>query len=126
MDLLQPYLDLYTGNAAHMMAYLNYTNESDPKVMAAYQECIEIQQQLHTCNIVLKKLLSKTDSNEYAIEMINKGKIDTNALLERASTDKLRVISENVVDMLLYIIFEVNCLVSSVFRFSPFLPMFDQ
>ncbi|XP_053613474.1 baculoviral IAP repeat-containing protein 6 isoform X2 [Plodia interpunctella] len=108
MDLVNPYLEMYNGNAAHMMAYLNLANETDPKVVAAYQECIELQQQLHTCNNILKKLQNNSECDEQVLDMINKGKVTSEALLERASTDKLRVITENVVDMLLYFYFQMG------------------
>ncbi|XP_073950865.1 dual E2 ubiquitin-conjugating enzyme/E3 ubiquitin-protein ligase BIRC6-like [Choristoneura fumiferana] len=108
MDLLNPYLELYNGNAAHMMAYLNLHNESDPKVLAAYQECIELQQQLHTCTNIVKKLQNNSDCNEQVLDLINSGQVTPEALLEKASTDKLRVISENIVDMLLYFFFQVD------------------
>ncbi|RVE55239.1 hypothetical protein evm_000137 [Chilo suppressalis] len=108
MDLLNPYLELYNGNAAHMMAYLNIANDTDHNVVAAYQECIELQQQMHTCNNILKKLQNAPDCNPKLLEMVNKGKITSEALLERASTDKLTVISENIVDMLLYFFFQLG------------------
>jgi hypothetical protein len=112
MDLLNPYLELYNGNAAHMMAYLNSANEVDHGVVTAYQECIELQQQLHTCNNILKKLQNAPDCNPRILDMINKGQITSEALLERASTDKLTVISENIVDMLLYFFFQMGDVVS--------------
>lgn len=112
MDLLNPYLELYNGNAAHMMAYLNIANDTDPKVVTAYQECIELQQQLHTCNNVLRKLQNSSEVNDQILDLIGKGKVTSEALLERASTDKLRVICENIVDMLLYFFFQVGDTVS--------------
>ncbi|KAI5632912.1 inhibitor of apoptosis domain-containing protein [Phthorimaea operculella] len=108
MDLLNPYLDLYNGNAAHMMAYLNMAADAEPKLLTAYQECIELQQQLHTATNILKKLQGASDCNEQVLEAINKGTVTPEALLERASTDKLRVISENIIDMLLYYFFELG------------------
>lgn len=116
MDLLNPYLELYNGNAAHMMAYLNIANDTDHNVVAAYQECIELQQQLHTCNNILKKLQNTPDCNPQILDLINKGKISSEALLERASTDKLTVISENIVDMLLYFFFQMGDVVSFAFH----------
>ncbi|XP_049878015.1 baculoviral IAP repeat-containing protein 6 isoform X2 [Pectinophora gossypiella] len=107
MDLLNPYLELYNGNASHMMAYLNLANDIDPKVVTAYQECIELQQQLHTCTNVLKKLQGGSECNEQVLEAIKRGTVTSEALLERASTDKLRVISENIIDMLLYFYFQM-------------------
>ncbi|XP_028176769.1 baculoviral IAP repeat-containing protein 6-like [Ostrinia furnacalis] len=108
MDLLNPYLELYNGNAAHMMAYLNIANDTDNSVVAAYTECIELQQQLHTCNNILKRLQNTPDCNPMILNLINKGKISSEALLQRSSTDKLTVISENVVDMLLYFFFQMG------------------
>ncbi|XP_059058319.1 baculoviral IAP repeat-containing protein 6 [Achroia grisella] len=108
MDLLNPYLQMYNGNAAHMMAYLNLANDTDPKVITAYQECIELQQQMHTCNNILRRLQNTSECNDQLLDMINKGKVTSEALLERASTDKLRVISENVVDLLLYFFYQVG------------------
>lgn len=115
MDLLNGYLELYNGNAAHMMSYLNITNETDTKVVTAYQECIELQQQLHTCNNILKKLQNNGESAKNLPELINNGQLSSEALLETASTDKLRVISENVVDMLLYFYFQMGDVVSIYF-----------
>lgn len=114
MDLLNPYLELYNGNAAHMMAYLNMNTEGDNKVVTAYHECIELQQQLHTCTNIVKKLQnsSNTDEGRKVAEMIEKGLVTANSLLHQASTDKLRVITENVVDMLLFFYFQMNDVVS--------------
>ncbi|XP_047537096.1 baculoviral IAP repeat-containing protein 6 [Vanessa atalanta] len=108
MDLLNPYLDLYNGNAAHMMAYLNQPNESDPKVIAAYQECMELQQQLHNCTNILKRLQNTPEFNNKVLEAIKKGVVSSEMLLERASTDKLRVIIENIIDLLLYFLFQMS------------------
>ncbi|XP_047034012.1 baculoviral IAP repeat-containing protein 6 isoform X2 [Helicoverpa zea] len=108
MDLLNPYLELYNGNAAHMMSYLNINNETDTKVVTAYQECIELQQQLHTCTSILRKLQNNPESSRNLPELIDKGAVSSEALLEAASTDKLRVISEMIVDMLLYFYFQVG------------------
>lgn len=112
MDLLNPYLELYNGNAAHMMSYLNISNDTDTKVIAAYQECIELQQQLHTCTFVSRKLQNSAEGQRNLPELINKGLVSSEALLEAASTDKLRVISETIVDMLLYFYFQVGDVVS--------------
>ncbi|XP_039757629.1 baculoviral IAP repeat-containing protein 6 isoform X2 [Pararge aegeria] len=114
IDLLNPYLDLYNGNAAHMMAYLNQPSESDPKVIAAYQECIELQQQLHNCNNILKRLQNTPDCNEKVLDMLDRGRVTPEALLETASTDKLRVITENVIDLLLYFVFQMDVEYSGV------------
>ncbi|XP_013170740.1 PREDICTED: baculoviral IAP repeat-containing protein 6 isoform X4 [Papilio xuthus] len=108
IDLLNPYLEMYNGNAANMMAYFNLANEVDPKVVAAYQECMELQQQVHNCNNILRKLSNGADCNERALDMINRGAVTAEDLLLRASTDKLRVIAENVVDMLLYFVFQMD------------------
>ncbi|CAB3246353.1 unnamed protein product [Arctia plantaginis] len=108
MDLLNGYLELYNGNAAHMMSYLNITSETDTKVVTAYQECIELQQQLHTCNNILKKLQNNSDITKNLPTLIDSGEISSETLLKTASTDKLRVISENVVDMLLYFYFQMG------------------
>ncbi|GBP68238.1 Baculoviral IAP repeat-containing protein 6 [Eumeta japonica] len=107
IDLLNPYLELYNGNAAHMMAYLNMSNDPDPKVMTAYQDCMELQQQLHTVNNILRKL-HNDNSNDQIIDIVKKGKGSPDSFLERASTDKLRVMVENVLDMLLYFFFQTQ------------------
>lgn len=114
MDLLTPYLELYNGNAAHMMAYLNMNTEGDNKVITAYHECIELQQQLHTCNNIMKKLqnTSNTEEGRKIADMIENGSVTACSLLQQASTDKLRVITENVVDMLLFFYFQMNDVVS--------------
>lgn len=118
MDLLNPYLELYNGNAAHMMSYLNLANDTDTKVVTAYQECIELQQQLHTCTNILKKLQNNGDGNKNLPDLIDKGQVSSEALLEAASTDKLRVISENIIDMLLYFYFQMGDVVSFIEIFS--------
>ncbi|XP_072930156.1 dual E2 ubiquitin-conjugating enzyme/E3 ubiquitin-protein ligase BIRC6 isoform X2 [Epargyreus clarus] len=108
MDLLNPYLDLYNGNAAHMMAYLGMPHENDPKVVPAYQECIDLQQQIHNCNNIIKRLLKTPDCNPEVLEALRNGQVTADELLERASTDKLRVIVENIVDMLLHFGFQME------------------
>ncbi|XP_068618996.1 baculoviral IAP repeat-containing protein 6 isoform X2 [Battus philenor] len=108
MDLLNPYLEIYNGNAAHMMAYFNLANETDTKVVTAYQECIDLQLQLHNCTNILKKLHKTADWDQRAVEAINKGLVTPESLLVRASTDQLRVIGENIIDMLLYFVFQMD------------------
>ncbi|CAK1549545.1 unnamed protein product [Leptosia nina] len=107
IDLLNPYLELYNGNASHMMAFLNQA-DTDTKVVLAYQECIELQQQLHNCTNILRQLQKAPDCNERVLAAVETGHVTTEALLDRASTDKLRVITENVVDLLLYFLFQMN------------------
>lgn len=119
MDLLNPYLDLYNGNAAHMMAYLGMPHENDPKVVPAYQECIDLQQQIHNCNNIIKRLQKTPDCNPEVLEALKNGQVMPDELLERASTDKLRVIVENIVDMLLHFVFQMEELV----RTNAFLTM---
>lgn len=106
-DLLNVYLDQYNGNAAHMSAYLKNQQENDPRVLAAYQECMDLQQQLHTVTNILKKL-KKTEGDDDCREFAFKSQLQPDFLLERISTDKLRVIAENVIDMLLYFNYETS------------------
>lgn len=112
IDLVNPYLELYNGNAAHMMAYLNQGTEIDPQTIVAYQECIELQQQLYNCTNMLKRLQNTADNNEKMLDAIEQGQVTSESLLERASTDKLRVITENLIDMLLYFLFQGGDVVS--------------
>lgn len=91
-----------------MMAYLNQANESDSKVLAAYQECIELQQQLHNCTNILNRLQNTPDCNEKVLDMLERGRVTPESLLETASTDKLRVITENIIDLLLYFVFQMD------------------
>ena len=95
-----------------MMAYLSQTVDSDPKIIGAYQECIELQQQLHNCSNILKRLQNTPDTNDKMLDAIEKGTVTSSALLERASTDKLRVITNNIVDLLLYFLFQMGDVVS--------------
>lgn len=125
IDLLNPYLEMYNGNASHMMAYFNIGTDVDPKVVIAYQECMELQQQVHNCNNMLRKLANRGDCNERALDLITRGAVTAEGLLLRASTDKLRVIAENVVDMLLYFLFQMDEVVSYiciVYYYSPLKP----
>lgn len=111
-DLVNPYVGLYNGNACHMMAYLNSATEGDTRVTTAYNECIELQQQLHTCTLILKKLQNLPDEGAVVSDQIARREVSPETLLDTASTDKLRVIIENVVDMLLYFYFQVPEMVS--------------
>ncbi|KAL4711749.1 hypothetical protein ACJJTC_015815 [Scirpophaga incertulas] len=107
IDLLNPYLELYNGNAAHMMAYLNAC-DAEPSVAGAYHECVELQQQLHTCGNMLRRLRRAPDCSPRLLQLLDRGAVSSDALLERASTDKLTVISENIVDLLLHLCFQMS------------------
>ncbi|XP_015440195.1 PREDICTED: baculoviral IAP repeat-containing protein 6 [Dufourea novaeangliae] len=103
-SLLDPLLCSETTNFMHMQHYLCYNkisnvNKEQPsaKILATYQECIMFQHQLNVVRSVWRRLESWKGSQNVP-----------SVLLANAPTDKLRVLGENLLDILLYTVYEVG------------------
>lgn len=97
-EYLQPFLNNETSNMAHMQAFLNKTRDLDEsnqgylKIMATYEECIYFQYQLN----LIKRVIDR-------IESINSPRTrKTVVAVPDLSTDKLRVLSECLIEVLLH------------------------
>ncbi|KAL0100417.1 hypothetical protein PUN28_019635 [Cardiocondyla obscurior] len=109
--LLDPLLCSETPNIMHMQNYLCYnkiSNESkeqpSAKIMSTYQECIMFQHQLNVVRSVWRRL-------EWWRGLRN---IPTTSFAN-APSDKLRVLEETLLDILLYTVYEIGP-VPSVYR----------
>ncbi|XP_016842826.1 baculoviral IAP repeat-containing protein 6 isoform X2 [Nasonia vitripennis] len=101
---LDPLLCTETPNVIHMQHYLSHSkNASDSKdqpsskILSTYQECIMYQHQLNTIRGVWQRLESWR-SVESA----------TQNTLASASSDKLRILGETLLDILLYTVYEIG------------------
>ncbi|XP_076283788.1 BIR repeat containing ubiquitin-conjugating enzyme isoform X2 [Lasioglossum baleicum] len=103
-SLLNPLLCSETTNFMHMQHYLCYNkmpnvNKEQPstKILATYQECIMFQHQLNVVHSVWRRLESWRGSQ-----------CAPSTLLSNAPTDKLRVLGETLLDILLYSVYELG------------------
>lgn len=101
-ELLQPFLKSDNSNMSHMQSYLNRIKETEEqsveftKISTVYEECIAFQNQLNIVKNVIKRLEGALpcDQPQPAAE----------SSLQILSTDKLRVLSECLVESLLHFI----------------------
>ncbi|XP_054283105.1 baculoviral IAP repeat-containing protein 6 [Macrosteles quadrilineatus] len=105
-DLLSPLLTAEIANVSHMHHYLRRGSEllkpSTSKITTAYQECITYQHQLNSVRSVMRRLGSSSEPP------------DPNNALTTACTDKLRVLGENLLDLLLFLVYDAVCMPKSV------------
>ncbi|XP_054010480.1 baculoviral IAP repeat-containing protein 6 isoform X1 [Hylaeus anthracinus] len=107
-SLLDPLLCSETTNVMHMQHYLCYNkisseNKEQPsaKILATYQECIMFQHQLNVVRSVWRRLESwKGSQNVPTMQLSN------------APSDKLRVLGETLLDILLYTVYEIGPVMS--------------
>lgn len=103
-ELLQPLLKSENSNMSHMQSYLNRLKDSDDcsqeyaKISSVYEECIQFQNQLNVVKNVIRRLESALDDDN------SKTKQNSENSLKSLCTDKLRVISECLVELLLHFI----------------------
>ncbi|XP_067212436.1 baculoviral IAP repeat-containing protein 6 isoform X3 [Linepithema humile] len=109
--LLDPLLCSETPNVMHMQNYLCYNkmpNESkeqpSAKILSTYQECIMFQHQLNVVRGVWRRLESWRGLRNMPT-----------ASFTNAPSDKLRVLGETLLDILLYTVYEIGP-VPSVYR----------
>ncbi|XP_043273976.1 baculoviral IAP repeat-containing protein 6 isoform X1 [Venturia canescens] len=102
--LLDPLLCTETPNVMHMQHYLNRSknspeNKEQPsaKILSTYQECILFQHQLNIVRGVWRRLESWRGSQ-----------MAPSVSLTSASSDKLRVLGETLLDILLYTVYEIG------------------
>jgi baculoviral IAP repeat-containing protein 6 (apollon) len=101
-ELLQLVLKSDNSNMSHMQTYLNRTKDPEEqntefnKISAVYEECIAFQNQLNIVKNVIRRL--KVALNEDPV------KVNQDFTLQSFCTDKLRVMSECLVELLLHFI----------------------
>ncbi|XP_076225750.1 BIR repeat containing ubiquitin-conjugating enzyme isoform X2 [Nomia melanderi] len=103
-SLLNPLLCSETTNFMHMQHYLCYNKipnvnkeQLSGKIMATYQECIMFQHQLNVVHSVWRRLESWKGSQNVP-----------SMVLANAPSDKLRVLEETLLDILLYTVYEIG------------------
>uniref|UniRef100_A0A336MXH4 CSON002646 protein n=1 Tax=Culicoides sonorensis TaxID=179676 RepID=A0A336MXH4_CULSO len=101
-EYLQPFLNNETSNMSHMQAFLNKNKESDEsnqgytKIYATYEECIYFQYQLN----LIKRVIDRIESispNPIPMQIEHES-------VQTLCTDKLRVLSESLIEILLHCI----------------------
>lgn len=105
VELLQPLLKSENSNMSHMQTYLNRLKETEDysqefvKISTVYEECITFQNQLNVVKNVIKRLERAIDEDG---KKSNEEEEDNS--LKTLCTDKLRVISECLVELLLHFV----------------------
>lgn len=101
-ELLQPLLKSDNSNMSHMQSYLNRIKETEDqnqefhKLSTVYEECIAFQNQLNIVKNVIKRLENSLAGDQPLQQQ--------DCSLKALSTDKLRVLSECLVESLLHFI----------------------
>ncbi|XP_033217381.1 baculoviral IAP repeat-containing protein 6 isoform X2 [Belonocnema kinseyi] len=103
-SFLDPLLCTETPNVVHMQHYLSHNknsqeNKEQPsaKILSTYQECIMFQHQLNVVRGVWRRLESwRGPRNVPATSLAS------------ASSDKLRILGETLLDILLYTVYEIG------------------
>ena len=99
LESLLAALDIPQNNSGHTQYYLRKgkKNDEDPKILQAYNDCIQLQLQLNLAQRAIERLqralgirVSQVPANP-----------NVGNLLRQTSTDKLRVITELLLDSLL-------------------------
>jgi baculoviral IAP repeat-containing protein 6 (apollon) len=102
-ELLQPLLKSDNSNMSHMQSYLNRLKETEDysqefvKISGVYEECITFQNQLNVVRNVIRRL-------EKSLEEEGSHQSEPENALQTLCTDKLRVISECLVELLLHFV----------------------
>ncbi|XP_063222017.1 baculoviral IAP repeat-containing protein 6 isoform X2 [Bacillus rossius redtenbacheri] len=110
-DLLSPLLNAETPNVVNMYHYLQKDKEIDKmypsadtqKILVAYQECVTFQHQLNLVRNVMRRL-ELAQGGAAALPDVS----PTPRLLKDMCTDKLRVLGEGLLDVLLYLVYEIG------------------
>lgn len=101
-ELLQPLLKSDNSNMSHMQSYLNRIKETEEqsqefnKISGVYEECIAFQNQLNIVKNVIKRLETALAGDQQQVVPESTMKV--------LCTDKLRVLSECLVESLLHFI----------------------
>ncbi|KDR13250.1 hypothetical protein L798_12638, partial [Zootermopsis nevadensis] len=110
-EFLTPLLTSEIPNVVHMHHYLQrgrdiekyFPSPEGQKILTAYQECVTFQHQLNLVRNVMRRLES-AQGKVHSLPDI-KG---TPRMLSEACTDKLRVLGEGLLDLLLYLVYEIG------------------
>ncbi|XP_069689782.1 baculoviral IAP repeat-containing protein 6 isoform X2 [Periplaneta americana] len=110
-EFLTPLLTSEIPNVVHMHHYLQkgrdiekyYPSPEGQKILSAYQECVTFQHQLNLVRNVMRRLESAQGKVHSLPDLT-----DTQRMLSEACTDKLRVLGEGLLDILLYLVYEIG------------------
>lgn len=109
-DQLDPLLKSDASNLAHLQTYFCRAKDTDDtvadhsKIVASYEECMMLQQQLNVIRNVIKRLEDAKSGQAMMLRKMDQ-EVEEKSLTE-ISTDKLRVLNEVFVESLLYFIVE--------------------
>lgn len=106
-DLLRPLLKTENSNMSHMKSYLNRLKDGDEnnnqeynKILSVYEECIMFQNQLNIVKNVIKRIENTlNEDKKKTLDVIS---------LSQLSTDKLHVLSECLIELLLHFVSTFN------------------
>lgn len=108
IELLEPLLKSEMSNIAHMQTFLNKNKDTDEnsvdnaKILSTYEECITFQLQLN----VIRNVIDRLGSAINIPRPINKPPPPSPSSLSFVCLDKLRVLSECLIEVLLHFIIE--------------------
>ncbi|CAG9807884.1 unnamed protein product [Chironomus riparius] len=101
-DLLRPLLKTENSNMSHMKSYLNRLKDNDEnnqefiKIFTVYEECMMFQNQLNVVKNVIKRIeITLHEDRQKLLEDLS---------LSHLSTDKLHVLSECLIELLLHFV----------------------
>ncbi|XP_037827973.1 baculoviral IAP repeat-containing protein 6 isoform X2 [Lucilia sericata] len=103
LELLTPLLNADVSNVAHMQAFINKQRTEDDtsynlesgKITSIYEECIVLQHEINVIrNVILRLESSIKDNNSYT-------PMDPSQALRMSSRDKLRVLGQALIEILL-------------------------
>ena len=91
------------NNTSHTKYYLRKGKkpEEDAKIHQAYQDCMELQLQLNLARSAIERLESVMCTPEQLVSQFGETDAGMGIMLRQASTDKLRVLCEYLLDTLL-------------------------
>ncbi|XP_037945587.1 baculoviral IAP repeat-containing protein 6-like isoform X2 [Teleopsis dalmanni] len=101
LELLSPVLNCEISNVAHMQAFINKQHETEAnvvdnlKIINLYEECIMLQHQIN----VIRNVINRFDTSLSKVNPIMTARDD---ILQLTSRDKLRVLSQSLVEILLH------------------------
>ncbi|XP_073817547.1 BIR repeat containing ubiquitin-conjugating enzyme isoform X2 [Musca autumnalis] len=108
LELLTPLLNSDVSNVAHMQAFINKQRSEDDtnatmeggRITSIYEECIVLQHEINVIRNVINRLESSLQQQTAAGDN-NESIMDNSNALRTASRDKLRVLGQALIEILL-------------------------
>ncbi|XP_067616443.1 baculoviral IAP repeat-containing protein 6 isoform X2 [Eurosta solidaginis] len=108
IELLTPILNCEMSNVAHMQAFIHKQREEDAnvmdnsKVVTIYEECVLLQHQINIIRNVIGRLENSLPTVHNSLVAASLTNMNLKNILQLASRDKLRVLGQSLVEILLH------------------------